>query len=274
MVNEEVNIIREYIKEVYNHELLTAEKEKELAKEKNYDELVSANLRLVISIAKKYTNRGVAFMDLIQEGNMGLMVAAQKFDPDKGFRFSTYATYWIQQYVGRAVANQARTVRIPINIYSSISKMNAAIEKISKLTGGTPTDEELAAEMGITLEELKKLKYYYQTTLSLDESIDNGEDKDTTVGDLIADNNVEDPYRKAEKSALQDAVAAVLGSLSDKEADVIKKRFGLDDGIPMTLEEISKIYGLTKERIRQIENQALRKLRNPSRSGKLEAFLV
>ena len=274
MVNEEVNIIREYIKEVYNHELLTAEKEKELAKEKNYDELVSANLRLVISIAKKYTNRGVAFMDLIQEGNMGLMVAAQKFDPDKGFRFSTYATYWIQQYVGRAVANQARTVRIPINIYSSISKMNAAIEKISKLTGGTPTDEELAAEMGITLEELKKLKYYYQTTLSLDESIDNGEEKDTTVGDLIADNNAEDPYRKAEKSALQDAVAAVLGSLSDKEADVIKKRFGLDDGIPMTLEEISKIYGLTKERIRQIENQALKKLRNPSRSGKLEAFLV
>ena len=274
MVNEEVNIIREYIKEVYNYDLLTAEEEQKFAKEKDYDALVSANLRLVINIAKKYKGRGVQFVDLIQEGNMGLMVAAKKFDPDKGFRFSTYATYWIQQYIGRAVANQARTVRIPLHIYSRINKMNTIIKEFITKEEREPEEYELAAYMETDVAEIRKLKEYYQTTLSLDTPIDNGEDKETSIGDLVEDETSQDPYKNAEKNALQNAVAALLDSLNDREADVIKKRFGIGEINPMTLEEISKQYGLTKERIRQIENQALKKLRNPIRSDSLKEFLA
>ncbi len=271
---EEVDITREYMKEIYNYDLLTQEQEIEYAKNKNYDALVSANLRLVVNIAKKYKGRGVQFIDLIQEGNMGLMVAAEKFDPEKGFRFSTYATYWIQQYIGRAVANQARTVRIPLHIYSRINKMNTVIKEFVAKEEREPDEAELAKMMETDIREIRKLKEYYQTTISLDTPIDNGEDKDTSVGDLIEDEKSQDPYKNAEKVALQSAVAALLNSLETREADVIKKRFGLDGNNPMTLEEVSKIYGLTKERIRQIENQGLKKLRNPLRSNQLKEFLV
>ena len=271
---EEVDITREYMKEIYNYDLLTQEQEIEYAKNKNYDALVSANLRLVVNIAKKYKGRGVQFIDLIQEGNMGLMVAAEKFDPEKGFRFSTYATYWIQQYIGRAVANQARTVRIPLHIYSRINKMNTVIKEFVAKEEREPDEAELAKIMETDIREIRKLKEYYQTTISLDTPIDNGEDKDTSVGDLIEDEKSQDPYKNAEKVALQSAVAALLNSLETREADVIKKRFGLDGNNPMTLEEVSKIYGLTKERIRQIENQGLKKLRNPLRSNQLKEFLV
>lgn len=274
MNNGEVDIIQEYIKEIHEYDLLTQEQEIEYANNKNYDALVSANLRLVVNMAKKYKGRGVPFVDLIQEGNMGLMVAAKKFDPDKGFRFSTYATYWIQQYIGRAVANQARTVRIPLHIYSRINKMNTIIKEFITKEEREPEEHELAAYMETDVAEIRKLKEYYQTTLSLDTPIDNGEDKETSIGDLVEDETSQDPYKNAEKNALQNAVAALLDSLNDREADVIKKRFGIGEINPMTLEEISKQYGLTKERIRQIENQALKKLRNPIRSGSLKEFLA
>ena len=274
MNNGEVDIIQEYIKEIHEYDLLTKEQEIEYANNKNYDALVSANLRLVVNMAKKYKGRGVPFIDLIQEGNMGLMVAAKKFDPDKGFRFSTYATYWIQQYIGRAVANQARTVRIPLHIYSRINKMNTIIKEFITKEEREPEEHELAAYMETDVAEIRKLKEYYQTTLSLDTPIDNGEDKETSIGDLVEDETSQDPYKNAEKNALQNAVAALLDSLNDREADVIKKRFGIGEINPMTLEEISKQYGLTKERIRQIENQALKKLRNPIRSGSLKEFLA
>ena len=274
MNNGEVDIIQEYIKEIHEYDLLTKEQEIEYANNKNYDALVSANLRLVVNMAKKYKGRGVPFVDLIQEGNMGLMVAAKKFDPDKGFRFSTYATYWIQQYIGRAVANQARTVRIPLHIYSRINKMNTIIKEFITKEEREPEEHELAAYMETDVAEIRKLKEYYQTTLSLDTPIDNGEDKETSIGDLVEDETSQDPYKNAEKNALQNAVAALLDSLNDREADVIKKRFGIGEINPMTLEEISKQYGLTKERIRQIENQALKKLRNPIRSGSLKEFLA
>lgn len=271
---EEVDITREYIKEIYNYDLLTQEQEIEFAKNKDYDALVSANLRLVVNVAKKYKNRGVQFIDLVQEGNMGLMVAAKKFDPDKGFRFSTYATYWIQQYIGRAVANQARTVRIPLHIYSRINKMNTVIKEFTAKEEREPSEAELANIMETDVREIRKLKEYYQTTISLDTPIDNGEDKDTLIGDLIEDEKSQDPYKNAEKSALQSAVAALLNSLDIREADIIRKRFGLDGNNPMTLEEVSKIYGLTKERIRQIENQGLKKLRNPLRCQSVKEFLA
>ena len=274
MNNGEVDIIQEYIKEIHEYDLLTKEQEIEYANNKNYDALVSANLRLVVNMAKKYKGRGVPFVDLIQEGNMGLMVAAKKFDPDKGFRFSTYATYWIQQYIGRAVANQARTFRIPLHIYSRINKMNTIIKEFITKEEREPEEHELAAYMETDVAEIRKLKEYYQTTLSLDTPIDNGEDKETSIGDLVEDETSQDPYKNAEKNALQNAVAALLDSLNDREADVIKKRFGIGEINPMTLEEISKQYGLTKERIRQIENQALKKLRNPIRSGSLKEFLA
>ena len=270
---ELVNGIREYLREINEYELLTQEQEVEYATNKEYDKLVNANLRLVVSIAKKYKGRGVAFIDLIQEGNMGLMYAAPKFDAKKGFRFSTFATYWIKQYIGRAIANQARTVRMPVHMFTAISKMNGAIRELTLELGEDPTDEEIAKKLGIEVKEVKNMKQIAQNIVSLEAKI-GGDDGDATeLEDLIGDEGAEDPYMVAERSALKDMIHTILETLDEREADIIRKRFGLD-GEAMTLEQVSEIYGLTKERIRQIENKGLKKLRNPVRSGKLKEFLA
>ena len=269
---EIVNNIREYLREVNNFELLTKEQEIEYATNKEYDKLVNANLRLVVSIAKKYKGRGVPFIDLIQEGNMGLMYAAPKFDIEKGFRFSTFATYWIKQYIGRAIANQARTVRMPVHMFTAISKMNGAIRELTLELGEEPTDEEIAKKLGIELKEVTNMRTIAQNIVSLEAKV--GDDGDgTELEDLIGDETAEDPYVMAEKSALKDMIKNILATLEDREADIIKKRFGID-GEPMTLEQVSQVYGLTKERIRQIENKGLKKLRNPVRSDRLKEFLI
>lgn len=266
-----VNGIKEYLKGINAIPLLTAEQEIQYAKEQNYEELINGNLRLVVSIAKHYMNRGLSFMDLIQEGNMGLMEAAKKYDADKGFRFSTYATYWIKHYLSRAINNQTRTIRIPIHMISQISAMNKAIKRLEAKNSVAPTNEEVAAELGISLKELEDLMNYAQSTVSLESKI--GDEEDSELGNFIADEDAISPYQNAENAMLKDALLQVLGTIDDREAQVIKMRFGLDGKSPMTLEEVGKVFDLTKERIRQIEDKALRKLRNPVRSGKLKEYI-
>lgn len=266
-----VNGIKEYLKGINAIPLLTAEQEVQYAKEQNYEGLINGNLRLVVSIAKHYMNRGLSFMDLIQEGNMGLMEAAKKYDADKGFRFSTYATYWIKHYLSRAINNQTRTIRIPIHMISQISAMNKAIKRLEGKNSVAPTNEEVAAELGISLKELEDLMNYAQSTVSLESKI--GDEEDSELGNFIADEDAISPYQNAENAMLKDALLQVLGTIDDREAQVIKMRFGLDGKSPMTLEEVGKVFDLTKERIRQIEDKALRKLRNPVRSGKLKEYI-
>lgn len=266
-----VNGVKEYLKGINAIPLLTAEQEVQYAKEQNYEELINGNLRLVVSIAKHYMNRGLSFMDLIQEGNMGLMEAAKKYDADKGFRFSTYATYWIKHYLSRAINNQTRTIRIPIHMISQISAMNKAIKRLEAKNSVAPTNEEVAAELGISLKELEDLMNYAQSTVSLESKI--GDEEDSELGNFIADEDAISPYQNAENAMLKDALLQVLGTIDDREAQVIKMRFGLDGKSPMTLEEVGKVFDLTKERIRQIEDKALRKLRNPVRSGKLKEYI-
>lgn len=266
-----VNGVKEYLKGINAIPLLTAEQEVQYAKEQNYEELINGNLRLVVSIAKHYMNRGLSFMDLIQEGNMGLMEAAKKYDADKGFRFSTYATYWIKHYLSRAINNQTRTIRIPIHMISQISAMNKAIKRLEAKNSVAPTNEEVAAELGISLKELEDLINYAQSTVSLESKI--GDEEDSELGNFIADEDAISPYQNAENAMLKDALLQVLGTIDDREAQVIKMRFGLDGKSPMTLEEVGKVFDLTKERIRQIEDKALRKLRNPVRSGKLKEYI-
>lgn len=268
---ETVNSIKEYLREINQYELLTQEQEIEYAKNKDYNRLVEANLRLVVSIAKKYKGRGIPFVDLIQEGNMGLMRAAEKFDIEKGYRFSTYATYWVQQFISRAVANQARTIRMPVHIFTMLSKMNGVIRELTQELNDEPTDEEIASRMEIDVEKVKELKKVSQNVVSLETKI--GSEEDTELEELIADENVVNPYDELERGALRETLDGLLNTLEEREADIICKRFGLN-GEPMTLEQVSETYGLTKERIRQIENKALKKLRNPSRSNKLKEFFA
>lgn len=267
---EQVNNLREYMNEIAKIPLLTKGEEIEYSKAGNYQALVEHNLRLVVSIAKKYQGRGLSFQDLIQEGNIGLMKVAEKFDAEKGFRFSTYATYWIKQALSRAVANQSRNIRIPVHMISEVNKVRKAIAKYEMDNNETPSNEELAKILKKDIEEIDDLMKIAQNTVSLNSIV--GDEEDTELGDFIADENVLTPYQSAENSMLRNSLEEILDTIDTREAQVIRMRFGLD-GEAMTLEEVGKELGVTKERIRQIEDKALKKLRNPMRSATLKDYL-
>ena len=269
--------VRMYLKEIGQIRLLTAEEEQELAARvaqgDKYakDKLTEANLRLVVSIAKKYSGRGLHILDLIQEGNLGLMKAAEKFEPERGFKFSTYATWWIRQAITRAIADQARTIRIPVHMVETINKVIRVSRQLLQELGHEPTPEEIAKEMGITVEKVREIKKISQDPVSLETPI--GEEEDSHLGDFIPDDDVPAPVDAAAYSMLKEQLMEVLDTLSDREKKVLMLRFGLEDGRPRTLEEVGKEFNVTRERIRQIEAKALRKLRHPSRSKKLKDYL-
>ncbi|MDI3269470.1 MAG: RNA polymerase sigma factor RpoD [Bacillota bacterium] len=269
--------VRMYLKEIGRVPLLTAQEEVELAKrieagdEEAKRQLAEANLRLVVSIAKRYVGRGMLFLDLIQEGNLGLMKAVEKFDYRKGFKFSTYATWWIRQAITRAIADQARTIRIPVHMVETINKMTRIQRQLLQEIGREPTAEEIAAKMGIDAEKVREIQKIAQEPVSLETPI--GEEEDSHLGDFIEDADALAPAEAASFSLLRGQLEEVLDTLTERERDVLRKRFGLDDGRQRTLEEVGKEFGVTRERIRQIEAKALRKLRHPSRSKKLKDFL-
>ena len=271
--------IKLYMREIGRYPLLTAEQEMEIGlRIVNGDKdarqkLVEHNLRLVVSVARKYIgNSNMTFMDLVQEGNIGLMKAADKFDPSKGYKFSTYATWWIRQTIGRAVQEQSRTIRIPVHMVETAAKMNKVIRKLTQELEREPSVEEIAAEMGIGADKIKFLFEANRDPLSLDNRV-NDED-DATVGDLVADHSVEMPGASIIKEENKETVINILATLSDREKEVMVMRFGLEDDNPKTLEEIGQHFGVTRERIRQIETKALRKLRNPIRSKMLHECLA
>ncbi len=270
--------VRMYLKEIGKVPLLTAEQEIELAKRMENGDLeaqkmlAEANLRLVVSIAKRYSGRGMQFLDLIQEGNLGLIKAVEKYDWKKGFKFSTYATWWIRQAITRAIADQARTIRIPVHMVETINKLiRISRQKLQEL-GREPTPEEIAEEMGISVEKVREIQKISQEPVSLETPI--GEEEDSHLGDFIPDDNVPAPADAAAFALLKTQLNEVLDTLTDREQKVLKLRFGLDDGRSRTLEEVGKTFNVTRERIRQIEAKALRKLRHPSRSRKLKDFLT
>ncbi len=269
--------VKMYFKEIGKIPLLTAEQEKILAIriEQGDDEarkqLCEANLRLVVSIARRYLNRGLSFLDLIQEGNLGLMKAVEKFDYTKGYKFSTYATWWIRQAITRSIADQARTIRIPVHMVETINKLIRISRQLLQEYGREPTSEEIAKEMGITVEKVREIKKVSQDPVSLETPI--GEEEDSHLGDFIADEDIPSPVDAAAYAMLQKQLREVLDTLSEREKKVLILRFGLDDGRPRTLEEVGKEFNVTRERIRQIEAKALRKLRHPSRSKKLKDYL-
>lgn len=267
------NSLKLYFKEMSAINLLTAEEEQALAAriaegdQSAKDELVEANLRLVVSLAKHYQGCGISLQDLIQEGNVGLMKAAEKFDASKGFKFSTYAAWWIKQTITRAIADQSKTIRIPVHMTENINRVRKVSRDLTTVLGHEPTDAEIAKEMNVTVEEVKLFKSYMADVTSLDIQV--GEEEDTTIGSLIEDTNCVNPEKAAVKEAEKEILYSVLDTLSDREKDILIKRFGLEDGKPKTLEEVGMTYNLTKERIRQIENKALMKLRHPSRAKML-----
>ena len=267
------NSLKLYFKEMSAINLLTAEEEQALAAriaegdQSAKDELVEANLRLVVSLAKHYQGCGISLQDLIQEGNVGLMKAAEKFDASKGFKFSTYAAWWIKQTITRAIADQSKTIRIPVHMTENINRVRKVSRDLTTVLGHEPTDEEIAKELNVTVEEVKLFKSYMADVTSLDIQV--GEEEDTTIGSLIEDTNCVNPEKAAVKEAEKEILYSVLDTLSDREKDILIKRFGLEDGKPKTLEEVGMTYNLTKERIRQIENKALMKLRHPSRAKML-----
>ncbi|MDA3130727.1 RNA polymerase sigma factor RpoD [Aliibacillus thermotolerans] len=269
--------VRMYLKEIGRVPLLTAEEEIEYAKqiEKGDEEakrrLAEANLRLVVSIAKRYVGRGMLFLDLIQEGNMGLIKAVEKFDYDKGFKFSTYATWWIRQAITRAIADQARTIRIPVHMVETINKLIRVQRQLLQDLGREPTPEEVAKEMDLTPEKVREILKIAQEPVSLETPI--GEEDDSHLGDFIEDQEAVAPSDAAAYELLKEQLEDVLDTLTDREENVLRLRFGLDDGRTRTLEEVGKVFGVTRERIRQIEAKALRKLRHPSRSKRLKDFL-
>ncbi len=269
--------VRMYLKEIGKVPLLSADKELELATkmvqgDKNAKkQLVEANLRLVVSIAKRYVNRGMFFLDLIQEGNLGLMKAVEKFDYGKGFKFSTYATWWIRQAITRAIADQARTIRIPVHMVETINKVLRVSRQLLQEMGRDPTDEEIAAEMNMPVEKVREILKIAQEPVSLEMPI--GEEEDSHLGDFIADENTPAPSDAATYMMLREQLLEVLHTLTPREENVLKLRFGLEDGHPRTLEEVGKVFDITRERIRQIEAKALRKLRHPSRSKRLKDYL-
>lgn len=269
--------VRMYLKEIGKVPLLSAEEEIELAKrmEKGDEDakkrLAEANLRLVVSIAKRYVGRGMLFLDLIQEGNLGLIKAVEKFDYRKGYKFSTYATWWIRQAITRAIADQARTIRIPVHMVETINKLIRVSRQLLQELGREPTPEEIAVEMNLPVERVREILKISQEPVSLETPI--GEEEDSHLGDFIQDENVPVPADAAAFTLLKEQLVEVLGTLTEREQKVLRLRFGLDDGRARTLEEVGKEFNVTRERIRQIEAKALRKLRHPSRSRKLKDYL-
>ena len=268
--------VRMYLKEIGQVKLLTAEEEIELAKrvsegdKKAKDRLTEANLRLVVSIAKKYSGRGLHILDLIQEGNTGLIRAVDKFDYTKGNKFSTYATWWIRQAITRAIADQARTIRVPVHMVEVINKATRCNRKLVQELGREPTLEEIAAELNLPIEKIIEANRTAADTLSLDMPV--GDEEDTTIGSFVEDDNTPGPVDATSNAMLSEALTEILGTLTEREADVLRMRFGMYDGRTHTLEEVGQLFGVTRERIRQIENKAIRKLRHPSRAKKIKDF--
>ncbi len=272
--------VRMYLKEIGKVPLLTAEEEIELSKQMEeggevgkqaQKRLAEANLRLVVSIAKRYVGRGMLFLDLIQEGNLGLIKAVEKYDYRKGFKFSTYATWWIRQAITRAIADQARTIRIPVHMVETINKLIRVSRQLLQELGREPTPEEIAKEMNMSVDRVREILKIAQEPVSLETPI--GEEEDSHLGDFIQDDNVPVPADAAAFTLLKEQLDEVLGTLTEREQKVLRLRFGLDDGRARTLEEVGKEFNVTRERIRQIEAKALRKLRHPSRSRKLKDYL-
>ncbi len=270
--------VRMYLKEIGRINLLTSDEEYEYAlRAEQGDEyakqmLAESNLRLVVSIAKRYVGRGMLFLDLIQEGNIGLMKAVDKFDPSKGYKFSTYATWWIRQAITRAIADQARTIRVPVHMVETINKLARTQRQLTQELNREPTEEELAKRLGITIDKVREVYKISQDPVSLETPI--GEEDDSHLGDFIKDERTMSPEEYATAELLKEELSGVLLTLTDREEKVLRLRFGLDDGQCRTLEEVGQIFGVTRERIRQIEAKALRKLRHPSRSRKLKDFLT
>ena len=269
--------VRMYLKEIGQIKLLSMEEELELADrilegdEQAKNRLAEANLRLVVSIAKRYVGRGMLFLDLIQEGNIGLMKAVDKFDVSKGYKFSTYATWWIRQAITRAIADQARTIRVPVHMVETINKLARIQRQLTLELNREPTEEELAKKMNISIEKIREIYKISQEPVSLETPI--GEEDDSHLGDFIKDERNVSPEEYATNEMLKDEISEVLLTLTEREEKVIKLRFGLEDGKSRTLEEVGQMFGVTRERIRQIEAKALRKLRHPSRSKKLKDYM-
>ena len=269
--------VKMYLKDIGEVPLLSADDEIELARriqegdEEAKKQLSEANLRLVVSIAKRYVGRGMLFLDLIQEGNIGLMKAVEKFDYQKGFKFSTYATWWIRQAITRAIADQARTIRIPVHMVETINKLTRVSRILLQTLGREPTPAEIAAEMGVSEERVREIQKIAQDPVSLETPI--GEEEDSHLGDFIEDDRAVTPSDSVSTTMLKETLLSVLNSLTPREEKVLRLRYGVDDGRPRTLEEVGKEFNVTRERIRQIEAKALRKLRHPSRSKKLKDFL-
>ena len=268
--------VRMYLKEIGQVKLLSAEEEIELAKrvsegdQEAKNKLTEANLRLVVSIAKKYSGRGLHILDLIQEGNTGLIRAVDKFDWTKGNKFSTYATWWIRQAITRAIADQARTIRVPVHMVEVINKATRCNRKLVQELGREPTMEEIAAELGLPVEKIIEANRTAADTLSLDTPV--GDEEDTSIGSFVEDERTPGPADATSNALLAEALKEILGTLTEREADVLRMRFGMYDGRTHTLEEVGQIFGVTRERIRQIENKAIRKLRHPSRAKKIRDF--